>query len=104
MFLWKQKLGVIPIVSVEDFCSCACEDTYRFPLTPDLAEFGATREITRLNLPFKFLLKADLNQNLFIPYSFKLNNGDCSLMAERVVVVRKTRVRFSPFTLKRGLK
>ena len=44
------------------------------------------------------------------PYKLDLSlikYGDCSLMAERVVVVRKTRVRFSPFTLecnKRKLK
>ena len=31
--------------------------------------------------------------------STELNNGDCSLMVERVFVVRKTRVQFSPFTL-----
>ena len=41
------------------------------------------------------------NENIFIPYSTKINYGDCSLMVERVVVVRKTRVRFSPFTLLR---
>ncbi len=53
-------MGVIPIINIEDFFSCA---------------------------------------NIFIPFIFSLNYGDCSLMAERVVVVRKTRVRFSPFTL-----
>ncbi len=37
--------------------------------------------------------------NIFIPYSTELNYGDCSLMVERVVVVRKTRVRFPSFTL-----
>ena len=31
--------------------------------------------------------------------STELNNGGCSLMVERVVVVRKTRVQFPPFTL-----
>ncbi len=39
------------------------------------------------------------NKNIFIPYSTKLNYGGCSLMVERVVVVRKTRVRFPPSTL-----
>lgn len=29
----------------------------------------------------------------------EINYGDCSLMVEHVVVVRKTRVQFSPFTL-----
>ncbi len=33
-------------------------------------------------------------QGTLVPY-----NGDCSLMVERVVVVRKKRVRSSPFTL-----
>ena len=28
-----------------------------------------------------------------------VNNGDCSSMVERAVVVRKTSVRFTPFTL-----
>ena len=76
-------MGIIPIIVRKRFFSCACEDTYLFPL---------------LNLPFKLVLKADSNK-FFIPYSTKLNYGDCSLTVERVVVVRKTRVQLPSFTL-----
>ena len=79
-------MGIVPIIVKNDFFSCA---------------------------------------NIFIPYLTELDYGDCSLMVERVVVdynflleressrsqrelslasrmedkIRKTRVRFSPFTL-----
>ena len=46
-----------------------------------------------------FFSCADDSNKFFIPYSTKLNNGDCSLTVERVVVVRKTRVRLPSFTL-----
>ena len=42
------------------------------------------------------------SNKVFIPYLIqinKANNGGCSSVAERTVVVRKTRVRFSPSTL-----
>ena len=38
-------------------------------------------------------------QIVFIPYSIKIKYGDCSTLVVRVVVVRKKRVRSSPFTL-----
>ena len=69
-------MGVIPIIIEGDFFSCAC----------------GSNLLLRVN---------DSNKNIFIPSSTKLNYGDCSLMAERVVVVRKTRVQFPPFTLKK---
>ncbi len=71
-------MGVIPIIIERDFSSCA---------------FGS-----------KLLFKADDSEK---PYKLDLSlikYGGCSLMVERVVVVRKTRVRFSPSALleKRG--
>ncbi len=44
-------------------------------------------------------MPCDANNNLFIFDLIRLNYGGCSLMAERVVVVRKTGVRFTPSTL-----
>ena len=44
------------------------------------------------------------NNKFFISRLTKFKYGDCSLMAERAVVVRETRVRFSPFAFCRELK
>ena len=43
------------------------------------------------------ILKEVECQGTLVPY-----NGGCSLMVERVVVVRKTRVQFPPFTLEKN--
>ena len=40
-----------------------------------------------LNLPFKIVLMADSNKNFFISISIKLNNGGCSILVVRSVVV-----------------
>ena len=56
--------------------------------------------INNSSLAFKKILKTlkTLYNKTFIPFNTKIKcNGDCSLMAERTVVVRKTGVRFSPF-------
>ncbi len=58
----KLLVGIVK----KGFISCACEDTYRFPLTRNLTrcEFSnLSREAARLNLPFKLLLKADSENN-----------------------------------------
>ena len=51
-----------------------------------------------------FFSCADDSNKFFIPYLTELNYGDCSILVVRVVVVRKKRVRFSPFTLLREVK
>ena len=48
-----------------------------------------------------FLNCNSLNK-IFIPFSIKLNYGDCSSVAERATVARITGVRFSPFALERS--
>ena len=48
-----------------------------------------------------FIELTDYNKinNIFISNLFKLNNGGCSLVAEREPVALEARVRFSPSTL-----
>ncbi len=67
-------MGVIPIINRRDFFSCAFVN--------------------------KLLFRANSKKPYKLDFSL-IKYGGCSLMAERVVVVRKTRVRFPPFTLKK---
>ena len=85
-------MGVIPIICKKDFFSCD-------PINSNLLVRKLTRLIKVINAE---------NANIFVsacsekPYkldSFRNKYGDCSLTVERVVVVRKTRVRLPSFTL-----